>query len=78
MEKTGNEAEVTSFMRSEIEEAGFFSIQEVQFKMPIGDWHNHPVYKDTGRLNTIPFKEGLPGCVSMRDYVCDRSKTNET
>lgn len=60
-EKAGVAADITDFMKEEIEAAGFTSIQVKKFQMPIGDWPKHPVYKDAGRLQMEQFRDGLEG-----------------
>lgn len=52
---------VPDLMRTGIESAGFTNVREKTFKMPIGDWAKHPIYKEAGRLNMMAYKEGLEG-----------------
>ena len=60
---TGNPTDVSSLMRPGIEAAGFINIHEKDFKVPIGDWPRHPIYKEVGDLRLTQFKEGLTGWV---------------
>lgn len=55
-QNAGNAADVIDWMRQEIEDAGFVSIQEYNFKLPTGDWPQHPIWKEAGRLGMIHFK----------------------
>lgn len=48
-------------MRSRIEAAGFTNIQQQDYKMPLGTWPKHPVYRDAGRVNIQMLKNGLEG-----------------
>ena len=48
-------------MRAAIEKAGFVNAQEKLYKLPIGGWPKHPVYKDAGRVNREHWKSGLEG-----------------
>lgn len=55
----GISADVGSLRRPGIEAAGFINIHEKDFKVPIGDWLKHPMYKEFGDLRLTQFKEGL-------------------
>ena len=46
-------------MKDSIEAAGFTNIQEKIYKVPVGTWAKHPIYKDAGRLNEMQFLEGM-------------------
>lgn len=48
-------------MRGKIEAAGFINVQEKRYKIPIGEWAKHPIYKDAGKAALRSFKIGLPG-----------------
>lgn len=58
-EKSGNPTNIPDFMKQDIQEAGFVNVNEVVIKVPTGDWHSHPVYKDAGRLAAIHFKVSI-------------------
>lgn len=59
--QTGFSMVVPDLMRAGIESAGFTNVREKTFKMPIGDWAKHPIYKEAGRWNMMAYKEGLEG-----------------
>lgn len=59
--KTGYNAKVLDTMRSGIENAGFINVHERDFKMPIGDWPKHPLYKEAGRLCLQGTKDAMEG-----------------
>lgn len=48
-------------MKSKIEAAGFINVQEKQYKIPIGEWAKHLIYKDAGRAAMKSFKAGVEG-----------------
>lgn len=47
----GNAADLVDFMKEEIEAAGFINLHEHNFKLPLGSWPQHPIYKEAGRLS---------------------------
>lgn len=59
--QTGFNMKVPDLMRAGIENAGFINVHERDFKMPLGEWPKHPIYKEAGRLNKINFMQGLEG-----------------
>lgn len=59
--QTGFTTKVPELMRAGIEGAGFINVHERNFKMPLGDWPKHPIYKEAGRLNKKGYKDGLEG-----------------
>ena len=59
--QTGYNAKVLETMRAGIENAGFINVHERDFKMPIGDWPKHPLYKEAGRLCLQGTKDGQEG-----------------
>lgn len=61
--KAGNASDVTDFMKEEIETAGFVNVKEVLYKVPLGDWPKHPIYKEAGRLSLSQYKQGMEGWV---------------
>lgn len=48
-------------MRANIEAAGFTNVQEKIYKVPIGTWPKHRLYRDAGRLNEEQFRAGMEG-----------------
>lgn len=59
--QTGFTGNVPELMRAGIEGAGFVNVHERNFKMPLGDWPKHPIYKEAGRLHMKGISEGLEG-----------------
>lgn len=57
--KAGRPFNTYDTMKESIEAAGFTNIQEKIYKVPIGTWAKHPIYKDAGRLNEEQFREGM-------------------
>lgn len=55
-ENAGHASDNTDWMRQEIEDAGFVNVHELDFKMPVGDWPSHPVWKEAGKLSAILYK----------------------
>ena len=53
---SGNAADVIDWMREEIEAAGFIHIHEHVYKLPTGDWPQHPIWKEAGRLSMGQFR----------------------
>ena len=49
-ERRGVPMDTTDKMRSRIEAAGFTNIHEKLYKVPLGTWPKHPIYKDAGRI----------------------------
>lgn len=58
-EKAGKPMNVYDTMRAGIEEAGFVNVQEKLYKLPMGGWARHPIFKDAGRLNAEQFRTGI-------------------
>lgn len=52
-------------MRSSTEGAGFVKIHEKVYKVPIGDWPRHPVYKDAERLKEVMLTDEQEGFAMM-------------
>lgn len=50
-------------MKDSIAAAGFINLQEKEYKIPIGQWPKHPIYKEVGRLALEQFMTGLEGYV---------------
>lgn len=65
-EQTENAVDTADTMRGMIEAAGFINVHEKLYKVPIGPWPKHPIYKQAGGLNMIAFKLGLEGYVMRR------------
>lgn len=59
--KAGNDIRIVDYMKEEIEHAGFVNVHERHFKLPVGDWPKHPIYKDAGTAHRAHIKKGLPG-----------------
>ena len=57
--KAGRPFNTYDTMKDSIEAAGFVNVQEKVYKVPVGTWAKHPVYKDAGRLNELQFMEGM-------------------
>lgn len=57
--KSGKPLDTIHTFRSSIEKAGFVNVQETKYKVPIGSWPKHPVYKDAGTVATVQFKVRL-------------------
>lgn len=60
-EKCGRPFDVLHTMRGSIEAAGFTNIQEKLYKVPVGGWAKHPLYKEAGKMNLEQFKVGMEG-----------------
>lgn len=58
---TGNTTNTTETLRRMIESAGFVNVHDKLYKVPIGPWARHPIYKQAGSVNMIAFKAGLEG-----------------
>lgn len=54
----GRELDTTDHLIRRIEAAGFTNVQSQDYKMPIGTWPKHPIYKDAGRVNMVQMKTG--------------------
>lgn len=67
-ENGGNAADLMDWMREEIEIAGFVNVHEQSFKLPMGDWPQHPIWKEAGRLGMIHFKVSSPICNFFEPY----------
>lgn len=55
-ENAGHASDNTDWMRQEIEDAGFVNVHELDFKMPVGEWPSHPVWKEAGKLSATLYK----------------------
>lgn len=58
-ENTGYAADCTTWMKEEIEAAGFVNVHGLEFKLVTGDWPSHPVWKEAGKLSAILYKVTL-------------------
>ncbi len=58
---SGKPFDTINTMRGRIEDAGFTNIHEKNYKMPIGPWAKHPVYKDVGHIELEVWKGGMEG-----------------
>lgn len=59
--KAGRELDTTDHLQRRIEAAGFTNLQSQDYKMPLGNWAKHPIYKDAGRVNLVQMTTGLDG-----------------
>lgn len=57
--KAGRPFNTYDTMKDSIKAVGFVNVQEKVYKVPIGTWAKHPLYKDAGRLNELQFMEGM-------------------
>ena len=57
--KAGRPFNTYETMKDSIEAAGFTNFKEKIYKVPIGTWAKHPIYKDAGRFNEEQFREGM-------------------
>lgn len=60
-DRRGVRMDTTDKMRSRIEAAGFTNIHEKNYKVPLGSWPKHPVFKDAGRIGMHTYQAGLEG-----------------
>lgn len=60
-ERRGVPMDTTDKMRSRIESVGFINVQEKNYKVPLGSWPRHPIYKDAGRIGMHTYQSGLEG-----------------
>ncbi len=51
-------------MEKGLEAAGFTNLQKIDYKVPIGPWPKHRVYREAGRVVQQQFKGGLEGELS--------------
>lgn len=58
-ENAGQAADCIDWMKTEIEDAGFINVHELDFKLPTGDWPSHPAWKEAGRLSAVLYKVGV-------------------
>lgn len=59
--KMGRPLDTFDKFRGRIENAGFVNVNEITYKHPIGDWPQHPLFKEVGRLNVQQLVEGMAG-----------------
>ena len=50
-------------MKGQLEAAGFTNVQVQDYKVPIGTWPKHPIYKDAGRVKAAEMKSGMEGWI---------------
>lgn len=48
-------------MRERLEAAGFTNLQEQDYKVPVGVWPKHPIYRDCGRVKAEEVTTGMEG-----------------
>lgn len=48
-------------MKARIEAAGFINVHVQDYKIPLGTWPKHPIYKDAGRVKAAEVKSGIEG-----------------
>ncbi len=53
--------DIKDHMRGMLEEIGFVNLQEYNYKLPIGKWPKHYVYRDAGRVNAEQWSAGAEG-----------------
>ncbi len=77
-ETAGKSLTIMDTMRASIEEAGFINVHEKNYKMPIGPWPKHPVYRDAGRVTLEVWKKGMEGMSPQIEdaSACTRSISN--
>ncbi len=73
-EKHGNRCKVAPYLEERIKAAGFVNVQKKEYKVPIGSWPKHKVYKDVGRINAVHIKSGSDGwALFLLTKVCNTS-----
>ena len=60
-ERAGRPFDAYEKTRGRLEAAGFTSIQEQEYKCPLGTWPKHPIYRDCGRVKAQEVKTGMEG-----------------
>ncbi len=53
--------DIKDHMRDMLVEIGFVNLQECNYKIPIGKWPKHYVYRDAGRINGEQWSAGADG-----------------
>lgn len=60
-ERAGRPLDIYDHMRRCIKAAGFANTHVQEYKMPIGTWSKHPIYKDAGRVADVFVLAGVEG-----------------
>lgn len=60
-QKTGRPMDICYTIRDSVAAAGFTNIHEKVYKLPLGAWPRHPLYKEAGRLYLEEITVGLEG-----------------
>ena len=55
----GHPVNILGTMEQSIKDAGFINVRTKDYKIPVGSWPKHPVYKEAGRLNLEQVDTGL-------------------
>ena len=58
-EKWGHPFNIIGTMKESLVDAGFVNVKEVEYKIPVGTWPKHKVYKEAGRCNLEQLETGL-------------------
>lgn len=61
----GRPLDIFETMKADITAAGFTNVQEQLYKIPIGPWPKHPLYKEAGKWNLDQLLTGLEGYALM-------------
>ena len=62
-ERSGRPIDCLPNMTERIKGAGFVNIKEKKYKVPLGSWPKHPLFKDAGRIGMVTYKAGIEGFV---------------
>lgn len=59
--RAGRPLDAVDHVESRMRAAGFTNIKTLQYKVPIGAWAKHPIYKDAGRVKKAEVMQGIEG-----------------
>jgi len=62
-ESTGKAFTISKQMKEHIADAGFVDIQQLRFKLPLGQWSSDPKYREIGRWFESFYRTGSQGWV---------------
>ena len=63
-ERAGMPLDTIDHMKARIKAAGFQNVHVQDYKIPIGSWPKHPIFKDCGRVKVKEVLAGVEGWVS--------------
>ena len=68
-EVTGRPMDMCYTMKDNILAAGFTNLQEKAYKIPVGTWPKHPIFKEAGRLYYKEVSAGLEVSKTMPPFL---------